>query len=261
MKELFDEILNTFETNNIKQFAELCIETIPDYFWRVPASSTGKYHPTYALGDGGLVRHTLALCRIMNHLFNLDWFKQKYNAEERDCLRLAGLMHDTRKSGSQKDYEKSKWTTFDHPLQAAKMVYKTYMYNKDSLSIRGSYIDMICKAIESHMGQWNTDKRSGVELPVPEGDYQALLHVCDYLASRKDIEMKFEEANIDTSKLNIDASKPNIETQPDINTWVLPFGKYKGLTLPEVQLSDPGYIEWAKTNATSEPFRTLANEL
>ena len=261
-KEAFDEILETFETTNIKIFAEKCIETIPPYFWVVPASSSLKYHGLIYCQEGGLARHTLALCRIMNHLFNLDWFKQKYSAEERDCLRLAGLMHDTRKSGSQEDYEKSKWTKFDHPIQAAKVVYKTYMENKDSLNIRGEYIDMICKAIESHMGQWSTDKRSSVVLPVPEADYQALLHICDYLASRKDIEIKFPELDV-TVASDIETLKPNIQTRetPDVNTWTLPFGKYKGLTLPEVQLSDPGYIEWAKTNATSEPFRTLANEL
>lgn len=250
MNNAFDEILNTFETDNIKRFAELCIETIPEYFWHVPASSTGKYHPVYALGDGGLVRHTLALCRIMNHLFNLDWFRQEYSAEERDCLRLAGLMHDTRKSGSQEDYEKSKWTKFDHPIQAADVVYKTYIDNKDSLSTRGIYIDMICKAIESHMGQWSTDKRSSVVLPVPEADYQALVHLCDYLASRKDIEVLF------------DGAKQDIQPEkPDIHTWTLPFGKYKGMTLFDVQAENPGYIEWAKNNLTSEPIRSLLAEM
>ena len=252
MKELFDEILNTFETENIKQFAELCIKTIPPYFWVVPASSTGKYHPIYALGEGGLARHTLALCRIMNHLFNLDWFRQKYSAEERDCLRLAGLMHDTRKSGSQEDYQKSKWTKFDHPIQAAKVVYKTYMENKDSLNIRGEYIDMICQCIESHMGAFNTDKRSNIELPVPTSEEQMLVHICDYLASRKDIEVLFDD-----TKHDIDAVKP------DIHTWTLDFGKYKGMTLIEVNDSDPGYIEWLKKqeNFDREPCKTLLRDL
>lgn len=257
MNNAFDEILNTFETDSAKRFAELCIETIPEYFWHAPASSTGKYHPNYALGEGGLARHTVALCKIMNHIFSLDWFKQKYNAEERDCLRLAGLMHDTRKSGSQEDYEKSKWTKFDHPIQAADVVYKTYIDNKDSLSTRGIYIDMICKAIESHMGQWSTDKRSSVVLPVPEADYQALLHICDYLASRKDIEVLFDD-----TKQNIGVSKQDIQPEkPDIHTWTLPFGKYKGMTLFDVQAENPGYIEWAKNNLTSEPVRSLLAEM
>ena len=48
---IFDSILNTIESEDIRKFAERCIETIPDYIWNVGASSTGKYHHQYALGD------------------------------------------------------------------------------------------------------------------------------------------------------------------------------------------------------------------
>lgn len=258
MNNAFDEILNTFETDSAKRFAELCIETIPEYFWHAPASSTGKYHPNYALGEGGLARHTVALCKIMNHILSLDWFKHKYHdPEERDCLRLAGLMHDTLKSGSQEDYEKSKWTKFDHPLLAASVVHKVYEDNKDSLDVFPGYITTICQCIESHMGEFNTDKRSNIELPVPVSDEQALVHMCDYLASRKDIEVLFDGA-----KQDIGASKPDIQPEkPDIHTWTLPFGKYKGMTLFDVQAENPGYIEWAKNNLTSEPVRSLLAEM
>ena len=40
----------------IAKVKNACLEVIkllPDYFFVVPASSTGKYHPDYALGDGG----------------------------------------------------------------------------------------------------------------------------------------------------------------------------------------------------------------
>lgn len=37
---IFDSILNTIESEDIRKFAERCIETIPDYFWDVGASST-----------------------------------------------------------------------------------------------------------------------------------------------------------------------------------------------------------------------------
>ena len=40
---------------------EILDELVPDYFYDVPASSTGKYHPWYSLGYGGLVRHTKAV--------------------------------------------------------------------------------------------------------------------------------------------------------------------------------------------------------
>jgi len=109
-------------------------------------------------------------------------------------------------------------------------------------------VKLIRNAIESHMGQWNTDKRyPSVVLPKPENKYQIMIHLADYLASRKDIEIKFDEE-----------TKAEL---PDVNTWVLPFGKYKGMTLVEVQAENPGYIEWAKSNANSEPFRSLVMQL
>ena len=97
--KIFDSILNTIENEDIRYFAEQCIETIPDYFWEVGASSTGKYHPQYALGELGLARHTCALVRFLNHILNVDCFGNKFTSREKDLMRVAGMMHDTRKSG------------------------------------------------------------------------------------------------------------------------------------------------------------------
>lgn len=168
-----------------KTLANELIKTVPDYFWTVPASSTGKYHPTYALGDGGLYRHTVALCRIMNHLFEVS---TGFTPREKDLLLIAGIMHDSRKSGSQTEYESNHYTNFDHPLKAANVVrqFKNKSWNNNE-------IELIANAIESHMGKWNTDKRSNVVLPTPQNKYQTMLHWCDYLASRKDLEVKFGE--------------------------------------------------------------------
>lgn len=44
----------------IIKFVKDCLEYAPEYFWRIPASSTGNHHPHFALGEGGLVRHTKA---------------------------------------------------------------------------------------------------------------------------------------------------------------------------------------------------------
>jgi hypothetical protein len=42
------------------------------------------------------------------------------------------------------------------------------------------------------MGQWNTDKRSSVVLPKPKTVIEKLVHLADYLASRKSLEFNFE---------------------------------------------------------------------
>jgi hypothetical protein len=125
-------------------------------------------------------------------------------------------------------------------------------------TIEPNELKIIYCAIRSHMGQWNTDKRSpGVELPTPQTKYEIMVHVCDYLASRKDIILTFDEGFQSTSE----EPKKEPEQIPDINSWVLPFGKYAGKTLPEVKAENPGYIKWAKDNANSEPFHTLVMQL
>lgn len=244
MKEVFKPILDTFENEDIKIFARACLDTIPPYFWEVGASSTGKYHPQYALGELGLARHTLALCRFMNHMFSVDCIKNQFSSRERDLMRIAGMMHDSRKSGSQEDYERSKWTKFDHPLLAAEAV-----RNVDNLIIPPDEVETIATAIESHMGQWNVDSRHpDIVLPLPKNKYQIMLHVCDYLASRKDIEVLFDGIQIK-------------KEPPTVETWKLTFGKHEGKTLLEVQKEDPSYIYWVKENITSEPCKTLVRQL
>ena len=64
----FKAELETIEYKPLKVFAKWCLNILPDYFYEVAASSTGKYHPSYTLSEG-LVRHTIAVVRIANELF------------------------------------------------------------------------------------------------------------------------------------------------------------------------------------------------
>ena len=153
MKEIFDEILTTFENEDLKEFfINKCIPTIPDYWYHAPASSSGMFHSPISLGDGGLMRHTLALVRILNYMFEVEIVKNQYTSRERDLLRIAGLLHDTRKSGSQEEYSTNKQTKFDHPLKAAEVI-------KGLDGIDDKEKKLICRVISRHMGVWNTSKR------------------------------------------------------------------------------------------------------
>lgn len=242
--KIFDSVVCTIENKDIREFAKQCIETIPNYFWEVGASSTGKYHPQYALGELGLARHTCALVRILNHILNVESFGKGFTSREKDLMRVAGLMHDSRKSGDDEGYSKNKYTNFDHPLLAANVI-----RNIDTNLICQEEKEFIANIIETHMGQWNTDRKSDVVLPLPKNKYQTLLHLADYLASRKDIEVLFTE---EFTKVN----------EPiDINEYKLDFGKYNGKTLIEISEIDPGYIRWAKEKMYKEPVRTLLNQL
>ena len=241
-EKYFDEILDSIENDDMWKFAEALITTIPEYVLNVAASSTSKYHPTYALGDGGLVRHTCAVVRILNHFFEVECMNH-WSSRERDMLRIAGMMHDSRKSGSQQDYEKNRFTKHEHPLLAAEVVRNF----KGHAPIADEEVELIAQTIETHMGQWNTSQYSDVVLPKPTTEMQKLLHTADYLASRKDIEIKFEHT-------------PKV-TQA---TWTFTFGKYKGKTFNEVLNTDKDYLIWLRDKATMEiwePLKTYLKEM
>ena len=216
---MVEPILATIVNDDIREFAKVLVDGLPDYIWQVGASSTGKYHPAYSLGDGGLMRHQIAVVRFLNFFFALEQYNTQFTSREMDLMRIAGLVHDGRKSGEQADYERSKFTKFDHPVQMANVVrgYDGQYLNHDEL-------EFIAHCIESHMGQWNTDRKSSVVLDKPQDGYQHFVHLADYLASRKDLTVAFD---------GYDAA-PAPVALPDINTYQLGFGRHKGKTIPEI---------------------------
>lgn len=236
-------IWDTIQNKDIQEFASVLIKGLPDYVWHVGASSTGKYHPAYSLGEGGLMRHSIAVVRFLNFFFELEQYNTKFTSREMDLMRVAALVHDGRKSGEQADYEKSKFTKFDHPIQMANIVrsYKGKYLNPDEL-------EFVATCIESHMGQWNTDRKSNVILQKPQNIYQEFIHLADYFASRKDLTMAFEISE-----------QPKAEL-PDINEYQLTFGKHSGKTIPQIAEMDKGWLHWAKENLTREPVASLIKQ-
>lgn len=243
--QMITPILNTIVNDDIREFARVLVEGLPNYIWEVGASSTGKYHPAYSLGLGGLMRHSIAVVRFLNYFFELEQYNTKFTSREMDLMRVAGLVHDGRKSGEQADYERSKFTKFDHPLQMANVI-----RSFDGQYLNHDEIEFMAHCIESHMGQWSTDRKSSTVLPKPMDEYQHFVHLADYLASRKDLTMAFDGCEQPKAKL------------PDINEYVIPFGKkHKGHKLIDVAKSDPSWIIWAQENVTSEPLASLVKQL
>ena len=243
--KLVQPVLDTFENEDIKAFAIVLLEDMPDYIWHVGASSTGKYHPAYSLGEAGLMRHQIAVVRFLNFFLELEQYGSKLTSRERDLIRLSGFVHDGRKSGSQEDYEKSKYTRFNHPILMADVV-----RSFDGKYLTHEEIEMVADTISKHMGQWNTDKKTDVELPKPNNKFARMVHVADYLASRKCLTMDFDDYA---------PTKPEI---PDLNTFVMPFGnKHKGELLIDIAKNDPSYISWMRENIKREPFISLIKQL
>ena len=158
---------------------------LPDYFFHVPASSTSKYHAKYALGEGGLVRHTKAAVSIAHDLLQLEMYGAVFEPKEKDLILAALILHDGKKHGD----NGSQYTVADHPTVVANWLKTTEelhtMLSQDEMQT-------LYDAISSHMGQWNTDYRTKKEiLPKPQTEIQKFVHLCDYLASRKYLEFNF----------------------------------------------------------------------
>lgn len=185
--EIFSEEINYIKNADLKESLKLIVDQLPDYFFYEAASSTGKYHPKYALGDGGLLRHSKAATKIGLELLNNPLIGSKYSPREKDMLLLSLLVHDGLKRGLTEE----KYTRVDHPILMANFIldnYQTFKLNLEDAKF-------ISDVIKTHMGPYNTDFNGNVVLETPKNKYQSFVHMCDYLASRKCLEVPFDENN------------------------------------------------------------------
>lgn len=172
-----EEEIELIKDEELREFAKYCMERVPEYFFHVAASSTGKYHPDYTLGEGGLVRHVKAAVKIADCLLSLE----QNQGLNRDCIIFALIFHDCLKHGK----EDSGYTVHEHPELAADFISDMYDEYPNANCLYNDQINNICECIDSHMGEWNTSTRSDRILPKPRAEEEQFVHMCDYLASRK----------------------------------------------------------------------------
>ena len=182
--------------DDLRDDAKYLVGHLPDYFFEVDASSTGKYHPKYAAGIGGLSRHVKSACKFAYELLANPIIGKPYSTRDKDLIIIALLLHDGLKYGKKKT---DSYTKFDHPILASDYVKE----NKDKLKMTDEDIEKVSNAIASHMGPWNTSSYSEVVLPIPKMPMEKFVHMCDYLASRRFINLDFDENSnvIDESKM------------------------------------------------------------
>lgn len=187
--EIFKKEINYVKSKELRKDLKTLIKLLPNYFFEIPAASTGKYHPEFAQGEGGLVRHTKVAVRIAYELLNNNTVGVKFADKDKDLIIMALILHDGVKSGM----EHSKYTKFDHPLLVSKLI----MENQKKLTMEIDDLRKMCSMIESHMGEWTYDTYKQQEvLPKPKTAEQRFVHLCDFLASRKFLDVKFEDNDI-----------------------------------------------------------------
>lgn len=193
--QAFNTELSYIKDKDIRVLAKALLELVPNYFFSIAASSTGNYHPEYALNRGGLLRHTKAACFFAHRLSEINLFE--LDDTELDCAIVALMLHDCAKRGVS-DESKCDYTRFDHPILASNLIKLGYKEQIEPTLLELELTDKCCNCISlitcsiaSHMGKWNKSSYApDITLPLPLLPIQRFVHMCDFLAATKEIDMK-----------------------------------------------------------------------
>ena len=175
--EHFERELNLIVDEDLRMAVKTYLQDgVADWFYEVGASSTGKFHPVFSQGVGGLVRHTKAVVMFAEELLRMSSYAFMRD-EYKDYVIAACLVHDTRKYGNGSEMDKTVYK--DHAVNAAK-AFEAWCL--DECGFQPSAF--LLNAIRSHMGQWSTDKDDR-----PFTNIDRCVHMADYMASRSFIDI------------------------------------------------------------------------
>ena len=187
--DVFKTELNFIKDERIRNSTKTILELLPDYFYEIPASSTGKYHPSFSLGEGGLVRHVKVAVRFAKELLDNPLIGNKYTDNEKDVMIMALILHDGLKSG----LTHNRYTQANHPTLIKNFVND----HKKDIELSNNELDLFSHVVESHMGIWNKDYEGNEILPIPKTKYENFVHMCDYLSRKKFLDVHFNGMEID----------------------------------------------------------------
>lgn len=176
---LIDEI-NLISDEAIKLFVRSALMKA-DFFWDIPSSFSGKYHPNDERGPGGNVLHTKRVVRIasvMSESYSLS-------IEERDVVIAAAILHDICKGHKPGDSNEPCYDPM-HPYAVSKFIEKCRAEDRkhadassSTLYLSEEVVQSILRLVRCHLGPWS---------PVPETypitylDF--ILHLADNVASK-----------------------------------------------------------------------------
>ena len=174
--KLFEREINLIVNEELRMAVKSYMEeATPDYFWTDGASSSGKYHPAFSQGVGGLVRHTKAVVMFAEELLRMSSYAYMRD-EYKDYVIAACIIHDSAKYGID-GFDKAEYK--NHARNASKAFFD---YCTQVMDYLPHYL--LLNAVESHMGQWSTEREDR-----PFTSVDRCVHMADYMASRNFIDI------------------------------------------------------------------------
>ncbi len=185
------------------------IDSLPDYITEVPSSSSGKYHPLDEVGsipNRGMVRHIKRTSVVADSIIRM----RKHNDTEADILYAGVVLHDLLKCG----WPQQKHTVNHHPTLIADKIESYWGENKNcptNLLPKFRLLGMCCRL---HSGQWSSkDEIRTVNAQIPNKQEIRLIesmHIIDYVASRKEFYLIFQDQELMHSYKKIKKITKNI---------------------------------------------------
>jgi len=177
MHAVFKNEIEKIQNEEYRDFIKFYLdEYTPKYFYSTGASSSGKFHPQFSQGEGGLVRHTQAVVLFAEAFLELSSYKY-LNDEYKDYVYMACILHDTAKYGLNDEITAEDYA--NHAENASFNVNKAWLE-----FFNNSAPELLLMAIKAHMGQWSTCRDDR-----PFTTIDRVVHLADYMASRKFIDI------------------------------------------------------------------------
>lgn len=191
--KLFEREIKLIMDYSLQDFVRYYLDKcVGDWFWKSGSSASGRFHPEFTHGEGGLVRHTRAVAMVCEEMLRLNVYAYMRD-EYKDYARVACLLHDTCKYGTSDTEDKSCYAQHgDLAAENVKHEWEAY-FNEPAP-------ELLLMAIRSHMGQWTEPKENR-----PFTNIDRLVHLADYIASRSfwDIPQITAEYEADTHPFDI----------------------------------------------------------
>jgi len=173
---LYDDVLRNISNEDIKKFTINVLDACDPILEKIPASTSGKYHPEECCKEGGLVVHVLRACYFANMFINACGFDK--NNIKGDIILSSLLLHDIGKKEKYGNY----FEYVNHPITGAKMI------DPFKGSLPDNIFNIIRGCILNHMGNW-TPKSHKKEMS-KYNMLELIVYQADYLASQKSLEIK-----------------------------------------------------------------------
>jgi hypothetical protein len=197
--EVFEKHLNYIENKSIKNFTEFCLFEIPEYFWTLPASTSGTRHKK----NQSLVDHVNCCLDISDDV--IRQFENHWTQNQKDQLISSLILHDSYRCGAkgdefryteesiiEKNLDRCFIGTFrsinTHPeIGYQELLKLSVKFNKECVKnkkpiIGARNLEPILKGVRYHYGPWTkTDLKKPFSLSWPFDSVVVQVHNIDFM--------------------------------------------------------------------------------